>query len=474
MDVDVREQGTTTSTMASSSKSNDDDDVGDGGVTSSSSFARRRVAVVSRRTSLSVVVARCTTAASGAGIICPYRAVADVVDVEDAMDECRDDDIIDIPSTTSSSPMTMLRIPLRYRPSLSAYTVPYRIGNSTFGAIVDTGSPFLLVPAPSEGGTCRPDYEWGCLRPNDYRATSSGLGPTTERFDGSEGRVDWMEGSFSFVLDDGYEVGTIERRSMQQSTLFPISSNMTFGIVSESLMDGPGGIFMGLVKYAANDRIRPSFLGQSCVSRFSIDLRGKIRCGVGGDVAMKALTLYGPPPAAAADSAVVVGRRIRYDVANAMSMRLPPRNAIPLVQDLNGKYGDPTVHYVGVAYTIKVNGSDLVPPSMTRRKKKLYCIFDTGCSGMSVSPSLFDARYDVARANKEKSLWGKVDVEFLSISGDIVALSAKRPITTPMGIDERPWGKSLDGHGIIVLGLAFLDGMRMVVDIDGDNIWFDR
>jgi hypothetical protein len=36
----------------------------------------------------------------------------------------------------------------------------------------------------------------------------------------------------------------------------------------------------------------------------------------------------------------------------------------------------------------------------------VYCIFDTGCSGMVVSPSLLDARYDDARANREKSLWG--------------------------------------------------------------------
>ncbi len=92
---------------------------------------------------------------------------------------------------------------------------------------------------------------------------------------------------------------------------------------------------------------------------------------------------------------------------------------------------------------------------------------------MSMSPSLFDARYNGAHANKEKGLWGTVDVEFVSLSGDIITLSVKRPITAPLGKDERPWGKSLDGHGIIVLGSAFLDGMRMVVDIDGDNIWFD-
>jgi hypothetical protein len=107
------------------------------------------------------------------------------------------------------------------------------------------------------------------------------------------------------------------------------------------------------------------------------------------------------------------------------------------VQDLNGKYGNqygnPTVRYVGAALMIKVNGSGLVPPSMTQHRKNVYCILDTGCSGMFVSPCLFNARYNAARANKEKGLWGMVDVKFVLLLGDIVPLSVKHPITTSLG-----------------------------------------
>jgi hypothetical protein len=39
-------------------------------------------------------------------------------------------------------------------------------------------------------------------------------------------------------------------------------------------------------------------------------------------------------------------------------------------------------------------------------------------------------------------------------------------------LDDRPWGKKLDGH-LVVLGLAFLEGREMTVDIDNDKIWFD-
>jgi len=90
---------------------------------------------------------------------------------------------------------------------------------------------------------------------------------------------------------------------------------------------------------------------------------------------------------------------------------------------------------------------------------------------MSISPSLFDERYAAARANKEKSLWGQVDVELQTVGGETVTLSAKRPITTPLG-SERPWGKKLDGH-LIVLGLSFFEGVKMTVDADGGMVWFE-
>ena len=50
-------------------------------------------------------------------------------------------------------------------------------------------------------------------------------------------------------------------------------------------------------------------------------------------------------------------------------------------------------------------------------------------------------------------------------------MNANRPITAPLG-DERPWGKRLDGH-LIVLGLSFLEGLKMTVDIDEDKVWFE-
>ena len=335
-----------------------------------------------------------------------------------------------------------LTIPLQYQPKLSAYTISYTIGTSQFGAIIDTGSPFLMVPQSSET-SCSPEYEWGCFHPEESQP-APGLGPTLERYDGNEGLVEWRQGQFSFDIIN--------------SVLFP-RSLMTFGVISESLMDGPGGIFLGLVKNT-DGRIRPSFLGQSNVSSFSVDLRER---GI-----RKTLTLYGN-----ANNNVNVSSSaddvINENIVSPPSNLRTAQNAIPLVRDLNKRFGDPTIHYVGVASSINVNGSNLSTTS--RRNGKIYCIFDTGCSGMSISPSLFDERYTMARTNKEKSLWGRVSVELKTISGKTVTLNANRPITTPLG-SERPWGKKLDGH-LIVLGLAFLDGLKMTVDIDGDKVWFE-
>jgi hypothetical protein len=254
--------------------------------------------------------------------------------------------------------------------------------------------------------------------------------------------VEWREGEFSFnelMITTSASLAATSSLAL----LFPQSSSMTFGVISESLMDGPGGVFLGLVK-DTDSWIRPSFLGQSNVSAFSVDLRQR-------EGTSKSLTLYG-----AGD-----GNNQR-DLPNS-------DYAISMVRDLNKRYGDPTIHYSAIASSITVNGSKL---ASTSRRNKVYVIFDTGCSGMAICPDLFDEQYTLARSQKAKSVWGDVSIELDTKSGEKVELNARRPITTPLGSD-RPWGKKLDGH-LIVLGLAFLEGMKMTVDIDRKNVWFEE
>jgi hypothetical protein len=224
-------------------------------------------------------------------------------------------------------------------------------------------------------------------------------------------------------------------------------------------MDGPGGIFLGLVK-DTDSWIRPSFLGQSEVTSFSVDLRQR-------DEVPKSLTLYGQAIDSAGETKTTseFHSRVLRDYVRTFT-----KDFIPLVRDLNKKYGDPTIHYVAVASSIHVNDSTLA--STSRKDGKLYVIFDTGCSGMCICPDLFDTQYLSARAQKAKNVWNEVAVKFKTSSGEDVTLSAKRPITTPLS-SERPWGRKLDGH-LVVLGLAFLDGLCMTIDANDGKVWFDQ
>ena len=108
-------------------------------------------------------------------------------------------------------------------------------------------------------------------------------------------------------------------------------------------------------------------------------------------------------------------------------------------------------------------------PLRLDEKKPTLIIFDTGLSGMAVSEELFEGRNLQARKNREKSLWGTLNVAFETASGKELELTATKPITTPLGKDT-PWTK-FKGN-LIVLGLAFLDGNAMTIDIDKGRLQF--
>ena len=317
-----------------------------------------------------------------------------------------------------------LVIPLKYVPALSAYVVSYTVGGSKFGAIVDTGSPFLLVPSYCD------EMKYGCYRPEASEA--SGLGKTYERFDSNEGVVEWRKAPFSF------QQATIGGSNDVEREYFP--NSMIFGVLSESLMDGPGGIFLGLVKNT-DTRIRPSFLGQSNVKAFSIDLRERTD--------PKTLALSKENDGWIKDDWVQL-------------------NGVKALQ----KGGDPTRHYSAEALEVSVNGTPLLASNAKgKKKKKTIVIFDTGVSGMIICPDLWGERNTIARANRERNLWGQVDVSFRTQNGAKLTLSATKPLTTPFGSD-RPWEKPFDSH-LIVVGLAFLDNKKTTIDIDNERLWIE-
>ena len=52
----------------------------------------------------------------------------------------------------------------------------------------------------------------------------------------------------------------------------------------------------------------------------------------------------------------------------------------------------------------------------------------------------------------------------------VIELSATAPITTP--IDVGPYWKGFNGH-LVVLGLAFLEGCRVTIDVDDERLWVE-
>jgi hypothetical protein len=309
-----------------------------------------------------------------------------------------------IPMETSKP--SFVTIPLEF--TGQELLIYYRVDGSLFRAVVDTGSPFLMIP-----GSCGDNTrsKSGCYR---EQGVPSGLPDTFEGFDGFEGNVEWRMAPVTLVNATG--------------SLITKPPLITFGVASESIMSGPGGVFFGLIR-DTDSWIRPSFLGQTSIASMQFDLR----------TPQKTLTL------------------------SQDSLIPPEKDSIRLTSDLNRKYGDPVNHYTARAQSIIVNGFPLEGPG----KKPIYVIFDTGVTGMVVSQELFDERYTTARQRREKNLWGHVDISFQTQTGQKVVISADKPITT--SFDPRQAWKKFRGH-LVVMGLSFLDGNQITIDIDRQSL----
>ena len=339
-----------------------------------------------------------------------------------------------------------IHIPLKYIPSLSAYVLYFSVGGDRFGAIVDTGAPFLTVPSYCS------ETKYGCYHPENSKP--SGLSDTYERFAGNEGMVEWRTASsFSFAPPNSPQA------TYASGLLTPNNDSITFGVLSESLMDGSGGVFFGLVKYT-DDWIRPSLLRQTLVRSMVIDLRTQPQRPITDDTATSRTTLDGMLTLSSKYSL------LENDTTGNAG------DYIPLLRDLNSKYGDPVVHYTARAASLVVNGTPLgsTKASILQRDIPIYVIFDTGVSGMVVSNELLDERYRAARDRKERSLWGTVEVKFRTRQGETISLEATKPLTTPLG--QVPWPKFKNAH-LVVLGLAFLREHKMTIDIDAQRLWLE-
>ena len=327
-------------------------------------------------------------------------------------------------------------VPLEYVPALNAFVVHYYLFGERFGAIVDTGSPFLTAPSTCSKWSYK--YLWGCYQPE--LTSDSGYADTFVALDNNLGTVAWRKAEFSFFG---------EKKETEEATPSTPPQELIFGVFGPDMLDGPGGVFLGLIK-ETDKRIYPSFLGQTGYDSFCVDLRQQQ-----------------PQPQqqqqSGDDKAGGNDRGPRLVLSKRPMIREDDDDYIPLTNDLNRKYGASVVHYAAKAASFAVNGVPILPTTTKkqRRQSAVYVIFDTGCSGMSVPEELLAERYTNARKNKEKSLWGNVTVSFETKGGTVKELTAIKPLTTPL--DKATLSKYKDS--VIVLGLAFLNGIATTIDV---------
>lgn len=412
-----------------------------------------------------------------------------------------------VPSSSQFAPTTpnvleSITMPLLWNGA--AYCIYYRVDGTLFRAVVDSGSPFLMIP-----GSCATviRQRWGCYK---YQGVSTDLEPSIEVYDGKEGLVTWRKAN-SFYFENatvGNALGYEQATPALQATLFQTHSNrfgasgLSFGVASESLIGSPGGIFLGLVKNR-DARIRPTFLEQSKIVAFEFNFGGRSPMPE-GRVGSDDVSVDDAPNGVRSLSNLTL-----YTIPRVLAKA--GGDFIPLSRDLR-KLGDPTQHYAAIASSLVVNGVTLVGSTgggtsdiaaaiadpakaaesicgpgysqpcssssatskpmllgFTGDRRPIYAIIDTGVTGMVLDRELFNKRYAIARQRREANLWGRVTVSFRTHQRKTIELTANSPVTTP--IAEIPW-KNFKGH-LVVIGLAFLEGCSLNVDIDEDRLWIE-
>ena len=370
------------------------------------------------------------------------------------------------------------------------FCLSFTLDGRPFRGVLDTGGPFLTVgasfltvgaPAAAgmtavgggvDGGSNGSCAYWGCWR---GEGQPSGLEDTFEMFASQDGVVQWRRGDVRLgnvrlglptqtgslpAVDDeaytgrlpagGFDRSACSHLGSHEATIASGTSNsgrdgrgsgnsggirrssddIIFGVFRSLIMKGGAGdqSLVGLVRNTAPG-IRPSLLGQTPFRCFELDF------------AAGTLTLDARSP----------------------SPLLPPgADWAPLV-DLR-RLGAPSQQYVVQLSAVYVNGRRLTALLPDGRPAPLYGMLDSGSTGLFVSERLF---YSLQR---EAGGWRSCDVEFQTVSGVTQRLSAARPDPQFLAFaTDFPWLAEEEGY-MFVLGMAFLEGTSMAVDMEESRL----
>ena len=313
-----------------------------------------------------------------------------------------------------STPEFSLKLPLyKYDGVLCT---EYSIGGVKMQAIVDTGSPFLVVPS-----IC--STEWGCLtRAQLDMMSDANLEDTTEIFGGQNYESRWQ------VARD-IQLGDLELNEI----ILPV--------VGEDVFRPPGGVFMGLIKYKSDD-IRPTFLSQTNFSCIRLNIPEK--------------TLE------------LTSRHLLRDCVDTVDLL-----------DLR-KDGDPVRHYTALIKELYINGKRIgekktlyavfdTGTSGCVLQDELFNDEDTPNPPREIEVILESNQGNNVRLFASARNRGSVfvvtasDINWFKYErGACVRRSNKTTCRKRMSMRDMPW--------VVVLGSAFLDNKIMTIDADQNKL----
>ena len=351
-----------------------------------------------------------------------------------------------------------------------ALCVDYEVDGGAFSAVLDTGSPFLLVDGSC--GNRRRASEWGCYPsrvPYGLFGRQGSLNDASlEGYGGQQTTVEWRRGLV--------ELGGAPQRGAAGLALEPA----IFGAIrSFEGQGGAGAVYLGLIKNR-QARVRPTFLEQTDVASLELDLRR--RRAPERDAAAAREPRRG---------ALTLARRPRVQRGALHAVRLLDLRAL----------GAPVAPYAARVARLFVNGERV------RLARPTLAIVDTGTTGLSVTDTLLEsdelplpgAAIKDVRVELEPERAGAPPVA-LAATARKLEPSGERPefplIVTPCKIpwfdDDFRFGRrgarstraTPDGEAgvaatraalgerphLLFVGLAFLSNTRLTIDVDAGRM----
>mmetsp|Transcript_12107 Transcript_12107/g.15789 ORF Transcript_12107/g.15789 Transcript_12107/m.15789 type:complete len:448 (+) Transcript_12107:63-1406(+) len=339
-----------------------------------------------------------------------------------------------------------------------------------FRAIVDTGSPFLIIPSAQVSDAvldaCFDGEErwWKRLLPrnrlgrqklvDDFFPLDPKFPPTVDVYGSQQGNIQWRTVSRIKYRD--------ERLRHRINNDNPSSLGLTFGVMDDALSDESGGALVGLVKKWKMDTtkaaVRPSWLEQLEIGNNSDQENREYHHGIRSfsvDSPRKTLTL--------SSESLIKGAN------KSCTMRLA---------DLR-EWGDFVDHYACYIKELYIDDFPVYRSGLIPSGRRICIVFDSGLTGCLFTKSLWDELQQ--KTGKDLSSLRSVKVDVPTVSGGANAVHSigsgdgKDKVrnmfyVSPISLD---WfdDDTIAPH-IVVLGQAFLSLGELSIDITERKVSF--